>query len=107
MMNQLEEFNKRQHHITPPPGAAADVERAVMSAVLTERPTLQLFRKRLTYAALGIALAGLVGFNLLSRSPVQEPAPETYFIASKIILDDHVSIWLEPVDASTVNRRAE
>jgi hypothetical protein len=99
-MNDSGNIVAKQKHISPPPAVAGDVERAVMSHVLKERPLRKPHRGRLAIATLGIIVAAIVIRNLVWRdiSPTIRAGERPEFVEFKIILKDHVSIWLEPIE---------
>jgi hypothetical protein len=99
MNDSLNIFTK-QRHISPPVDIAGDVERAVMSHVLKGRPSRKPHRRRLVIAALGIIVAAILIGGVIWRdiSPTIGAGERAGFEEHKIMLKDHVSIWLEPIE---------
>jgi len=99
-MNDSGNIFTKQKHISPPSGIVGEVERAVMSHVLKERPSGKAHRRRLIIATLGIIVAAILVRNLVWRdiSPTIGAGERPEFVEHKIMLKNHVSIWLEPIE---------
>ena len=108
-MKPPDDLIEKLKHISAPPSVANDVERSVMSRILKKYPfRLFYLRRTLAYTA-GIVVVCVIAINLLNRDgfrriPKDKP-PQ--FVESRIILDNHVCIWLEPIENSNDTRLAK
>ncbi|MBU1936208.1 hypothetical protein KKG05_02335 [bacterium] len=100
-MNNSEDFFAKQRRVSPPDSVADDVEQAVMSHVRKHRPSRISHPRRFVAATLGIVVVlALIGTFVQRDVSTAIPAKKNLeFVESKIILDNHVAIWLEPIDA--------
>ncbi|MBU1936851.1 hypothetical protein KKG05_05580 [bacterium] len=100
-MNNSENYFAKQKRISPPDSVADDVERAVMSRVRESRPAPVFHQRKFIAGALGVAVVLVLVGNLVRRDipSVVRSEDDAEFVESKIVLNDHVSIWLEPIDA--------
>ncbi len=99
-MNKREQFLERQRQLDPPSSLRHDIERSVMAEVRRHRPAPHYRRTAVVGFATILAVAAGV---LILRSHREQPLQlcDAQFVESTIILDDHVCIWLEPVETST------
>ena len=105
-MKPPDDLIEKLKHISAPASIASDVERSVMSRILKKHPfRLFYLRRSLAYAA-GIVIVCIIAVSSLYRDgfrriPKDKP-PQ--FVESRIILDNHVCIWLEPIENSNDTR---
>lgn len=95
-MNDLNERLRRERELAVPPHLTTEVERVVMRRIGGKAPG-QRARQR----SLELALAGLLTVVLVAvflRDGRRSAPSASQFTESVILLDDHVCIWLEPVD---------
>ena len=92
--------------MSPPASLVNDVEQAVMSHVRKHRPAPIFYQRKFIAATMGIAVVLVFVGNLVFRdlASANGARDDTEFVESKIIMDNHVSIWLEPIDAQETQR---
>lgn len=97
-MNDFHDAMRRGREASPPPLFAAEIEHAVMRHVHRHSPGARAKRRfRLQLAGAGVVVVLLAAVFLRSgREPVPQPSPQ--FAEFVILLDNHVCIWLEPLD---------
>ncbi|MFH1010499.1 MAG: hypothetical protein V1784_04605 [bacterium] len=94
-MSRLEDYQDRHRNLSVPDSVAANLEQAVMNRLRTER-----FRSRRTpsrVAALGLCSAVAFVIAMVIFRPEPAPPPVSAYVESVMVLDDHISIWLEPL----------
>ena len=96
-MNDLNDRLRRERELAVPPHLTSEVERAVMRRIRGKSPG-QRARQRSFELALAGVLAAVLAVVILRRGRELPPPPSPQFTESVILLDDHVCIWLEPVD---------
>ncbi|MBU1985259.1 hypothetical protein KJ815_12730 [bacterium] len=103
-MNRMEDTLRNLQSLTPPSRLSAEVERAVMNRVLRERTAGSAARRVAVIGAVSLAVLFLVLTISLPRKPIPI-AHQAEYVESVILLDDHVCIWLEPVNGTTAKEK--
>jgi hypothetical protein len=99
-MINLHDALQRGRDTVPPPQFTTEIEHAVMRHVHRRSPgmrTQRMFRLQLAGAGVIVVLLAVV-FLRSGREPAPQHAPQ--FTESVILLDDHICIWLEPVNVT-------
>ncbi|RPH93866.1 hypothetical protein EHM69_09080 [candidate division KSB1 bacterium] len=93
-MSRINESLMHARHETPPPGLTTDLERSVMQRIGKPRSVIKPIS--LTVAATVVTAALILA---IFRSPVRPQTPAPQFVESIFVMDDHICIWLEPVES--------
>jgi hypothetical protein len=101
-MNRWQKELQCLRDLVPPAGMVPQVEQEVMARLAPQRHSRAGLRRA---AAVSLALAAaIMAFLVLRLTPSGKVVPEPQFVASTVIMDDHIYIWLEPVEG--VSREA-
>jgi hypothetical protein len=96
-MNDFHDALWRERELSVPPHLTSEVERVVMRGIGSKSPGWRTRRRVFELAAASVLVVVLAAAVLRSGRRVRlSPAPQ--FTESVILLDDHVCIWLEPVE---------
>ena len=95
-MTDLNNRLRRERELAVPPHLTSEVERMVMRRIRGKSPG-QRARRRSFELALAGALTVVLAV-VIFRDGRRSVPPAPQFTESVILLDDHVCIWLEPVD---------
>ncbi|RJP76713.1 MAG: hypothetical protein C4524_09595 [Candidatus Zixiibacteriota bacterium] len=90
---------QQQRDLVPPVGMIPRLERTVMARLAPARRVRTGWRW-ITVASL--ALAAALAVLIFQPELRQQVQPESQFVASTVIVGDHLYIWLEPVEG--INR---
>ena len=95
-------FLDQQRHSVPPSSCRESVERHVMSRLTESRGRRKGNRARFLSVTLAIVVASTIGITLLRNDEMPRRSHvNASYVESVIILDDHVCIWLEPINPPT------
>jgi hypothetical protein len=95
-MSKLGDYQERQRNLPVPDSAAVHLESAVMSRLPSERSHKR--RRPGGVMALVFCGAAMVMIAVFIFRPQPKPPAARAYVESVIYLDDHVCIWLEPVE---------
>jgi hypothetical protein len=95
-MNDLNDRLQRERELSVPPHLTSEVERAVMRRIRGKSPGQRTRRRSFELAVAGVL--AVVFAVVIFRNGRRSAPPAPQFTESVILLDDHVCIWLEPVD---------
>jgi hypothetical protein len=99
---KVQGFLDQQQHAVPPPSCRESVERYVMSRLTESRGRRKGNHARFLSITLAIIIASTIGIMLLRNDEMSRRShPNASYVESVIILDDHVCIWLEPINPPT------
>jgi hypothetical protein len=96
-MNDLNDRLRHERELPVPSHLTTEVERAVMQVISGKSPGWRARRRAFELAAASV-LAVVLAVVVLRSGRELPPSPAPQFTESVILLDDHVCIWLEPVD---------
>jgi hypothetical protein len=99
-MSQWNDLLRRERELSVPPHLSTEIERAVLRRIEKRTPGQRARRiMSLRLAGAGVLVVVLAAVFLRSG---REPAPPAavQFTESVLLLDDHVCIWLEPVNGN-------
>jgi hypothetical protein len=96
-MNDLSDRLRRERELSVPPHLTTEVERMVMRRIRGKSPGQRARQRSLELALAGV-LTVVLAVVILHDGRRSAPPSAPQFTESVILLDDHVCIWLEPVD---------
>jgi hypothetical protein len=99
-MNDLSDCLRRERERAVPPHLALEVEQQVMRGIGGKTPGWRSRRRTLLLATVTGILTIVLAVVILRYGRGLPPPPAPQFTESVILLDDHVCIWLEPVEVA-------